>query len=172
MKTILPFLALTLCACNFDFADAVDNQSAKEVDRMLDVAEDTKAAINFQRNPDGKERVKKVKDGDTFTIGAEWSPYDLEWSIRVDGIDTPEKGTRAKCGRERDLSKQASDLTKKLLNESGNRVTLRNVGHDKYGGRLDATVILEDGRSLGDELLKAGLAKRYNGGGPKPNWCY
>lgn len=169
---ILPLCAVLLAGCNFDYAEAVDNRSAKDIDQILDVAEDAKAMVDYQRNPDGTERVKKVKDGDTLQLGAEWSPYDLEWSVRVSGIDTPEKGTRAKCGRERDLSKQATDLTKKLVAESDNRVTLQQVKHDKYGGRLNAVVVLSDGRVLGDELLKAGLAKRYNGGGPKPNWCY
>lgn len=133
------------------------------------VAIDSTAA---QQTATPTETVAYVKDGDTFEIAAHWSPYDLKWSVRVLGIDTPEKGYLAKCQREKDLSLRAKALATKLIEESGNMVTLRNVKHDKYGGRIDADVILVDGSSLADHLLEAGLAKRYNGGGPKPNWCY
>ncbi len=118
------------------------------------------------------ETVTRVHDGDTFFISASWNPYpNLEWSIRVLGIDTPEKGYLAKCQRERDLSEQATALTTRLIAESGNHVTLTHVQHDKYGGRFDANVMLSNGKSLADELLASKLARPYNGNGPKPNWC-
>jgi micrococcal nuclease len=118
------------------------------------------------------ETVTRVIDGDTFEIDSRWSPYDLIWRVRVAGIDTPEKGHRASCERERQLSTQATEMTRRLLDESLGRVRLRNVEHDKYGGRIVANVILANGKSLGDELLAARLARQYNGNGPKPNWCY
>lgn len=118
------------------------------------------------------ETVTRLKDGDTFEIAANWSPYDLDWSVRVLGIDTPEKGHLAKCDIERDRAARARALATRLLNESQGRVRLVRVKHDKYGGRIDAEVILANGESLGDELIAAGLARPYNGNGPKPNWCY
>jgi micrococcal nuclease len=117
------------------------------------------------------ETVARVIDGDTFLIAANWSPYPLDWRIRVIGIDTPEKGYLAKCDREREKSAEATALATSLIEESLGRVRLKQVQHDKYGGRLDAEVILADGRSLGAELIKAGVARPYNGSGPKPNWC-
>ena len=117
------------------------------------------------------ETVTRVVDGDTVLLAADWSPYDLEWKVRILGIDTPEKGHLAHCEREQKLSKKAQALTESLLGESLMRVRLKSVKHDKYGGRLDAEVILADGRSLGDELIKSGLARPYTGDGPKPNWC-
>jgi endonuclease YncB( thermonuclease family) len=118
------------------------------------------------------ETVTRVKDGDTFEIAADWSPYDLVWSVRVRGIDTPEKGHLARCAVERQRAAKAVAFTKKLLSESENQVWLREVQHDKYGGRIVSTVILADGTNLADHLLAAQLAKPYNGSGPKPNWCF
>ncbi|MGH7257019.1 MAG: thermonuclease family protein [Nitrospiraceae bacterium] len=67
--------------------------------------------------------------------------------IRLNGIDCPEKkqpfGTRAK----QFTSQEAF----------GKEVTVKEVGRDRYGRTL-AEVILPDGRSLNQELLKAGLA--------------
>ena len=117
------------------------------------------------------ETVVKVIDGDTFSIAADWSPYGLEWRVRILGIDTPEKGRLAKCAREKELSKQATALVDSLLTRD-HRVYLTNVKHDKYGGRINADVRLMDGRSIADILIAAKLAKRYNGNGPKPSWCY
>ena len=133
----------------------------------------TAATTTPTPSPEYQETVIRVVDGDTFQISALWNPYpNLEWKVRILGIDTPEKGTLAKCSRESDLSHQAQDLTTKLIAESNGHVVLRNVNHDKYGGRLDANVYLSDGRSLGQELLNSKLARPYNGSGPKPNWCF
>lgn len=118
------------------------------------------------------ETITEIVDGDTFIIAANWSPYPLKWKVRIRGIDTPEKGYRAKCEREKELAAQATALAEQLAHETLGRVKLRNVEHDKYGGRIDADVILADGRSMGGQLIKAGLAKPYNGNGPKPSWCY
>ena len=117
------------------------------------------------------ETVTKVIDGDTFAIAADWSPYDLHWTVRILGIDTPEKGRLAKCERERILSLKATEMVRTLLSKD-NRVRLSHVRHDKYGGRINAEVHLMDGRSIADVLLEAKLAKRYNGNGPKPSWCF
>lgn len=117
------------------------------------------------------ETITRIVDGDTVEIDARWSPYNLTWRVRMRGIDTPEKGTRARCTRERELSARAQALTEQLTAQTLNRVRLRNVDHDKYGGRLDADIIMADGRNMAEELLRAGLARRYNGNGPRPNWC-
>ncbi len=119
------------------------------------------------------DEVVRVIDGDTFVIRANWNPYpDLDWKIRILGIDTPEKGKLADCQRERDLSAKAQALSESLIAQSGNRVTLTNVQHDKYGGRLNADVYLSNGTSLAQQLIANKVAKPYNGNGPKPKWCF
>ncbi len=115
------------------------------------------------------DRVTRVVDADTYVIEAKWSPYDLEWKVRVSGIDSPERGHLAKCEKEKNLQIEASKFVHSLINNKS--VVLKNAKHDKWGGRINSEVILEDGRSIGDILLEKGYAKKYNGGGPRPNWC-
>lgn len=120
------------------------------------------------------EKVARVIDGDTFVLDAKWSPYPLVWQVRILGIDTPEKGHLAKCPEEAEHSKKAMKHTADMLFLAGNKATLTQVSHDKYGGRLDAKVTLRiDGKpvDLGESLIAAGYARPYSGEGPKPDWC-
>jgi micrococcal nuclease len=98
---------------------------------------------------------KTVIDGDTFYV-----------SIRVFGIDAPEQGDRAKCDQEREWAKRAKERMRELFR---GRVTLDLHGIDEFG-RLLATVRLQDGRDLGEVLLKENLARPYKAG-HTPNWC-
>jgi micrococcal nuclease len=92
---------------------------------------------------------KTVIDGDTFYV-----------SIRLFGVDAPEQGDRAKCGQERVWAKRAKVRVQELLH---GRVTLDLHGIDEFG-RLLATVRLQDGRDLGQVLLKENLARPYEPG--------
>ena len=47
-------------------------------------------------------------------------------------------------------------------------VTLVSHGWDKYGGRIDGTIRLEDGRDLTEVMIAAGHAAPWDGVGPKP----
>jgi micrococcal nuclease len=112
-------------------------------------------------------------DGDTIKVHMPGLPHELQpVKVRVLGIDTPESGGRAKCARERELGAKASALTRFLINDARARrlvVTFSEIGWDKYGGRIDARVSI-DGRSLGDTLISAGLARTYDGG-KRAGWC-
>lgn len=70
--------------------------------------------------------------------------------MRLHGIDAPETGqdfgTRAK--------QAASDLA------FGKQVTIREMDKDRYG-RTVAEVILPDGKSLGQEMVRAGYAWHF-----------
>jgi micrococcal nuclease len=143
-----------------------------DIASRFELENEAHAAVTQAQQRTHFDTVTRVIDGDTVAIRAEWNPYpNIEWRIRMAGIDTPEKGARASCARERELGTRAHQMTEQLVQQTLGRVRLRNVKHDKYGGRLVADVIMADGRSMSDELLKAGMAKRYNGSGPKPNWC-
>jgi micrococcal nuclease len=98
---------------------------------------------------------KTVIDGDTFYV-----------SVRLLGVDAPERGDRAKCDQERALSKRSTERVKELLH---GRVTLDVRGVDELG-RLLANVRLSDGRDLGDVLLQEQFARPYRPG-QHPNWC-
>jgi endonuclease YncB( thermonuclease family) len=112
--------------------------------------------------------ILRVIDGDTIEIKNECFPKELKLSVRVLGIDTPEKGSRAKCEKEAKLAEKASKFTKQFIGKN-KTATFRNIQWDKFGGRLLADVEI-NGKSLSDELIKNGLARSYDGK-KKGSWC-
>jgi endonuclease YncB( thermonuclease family) len=112
--------------------------------------------------------ILRVVDGDTIEIKDECFPTELKLSIRVLGIDTPEKGSKAKCDKEAKLAEKASKFTKEFIGKN-KTATFRNIKWDKYGGRLLADVEI-NGKSLSGELIKNGLARSYDGK-KKGSWC-
>lgn len=114
--------------------------------------------------------VVRVIDGDTVEVLARpWLDVTISTRIRVAGIDTPEKGGRARCQAEAALAERASALTRAALPE-GAQVLVSGIGPDKYAGRVVAAIAAPDGRDLGAALLAAGLARPYDGG-HKDSWC-
>jgi len=114
--------------------------------------------------------ITRVIDGDTVGIQATWLPAPLkpELSIRVFGVDTPEKGFRAACPSEAARGEAASAFTKNAIATSTKRqVTL--IDWDKYGGRVLGDVIL-NGQSLRVMLIQNGFAREYYGEA-KQSWC-
>jgi endonuclease YncB( thermonuclease family) len=47
-------------------------------------------------------------------------------------------------------------------------VQVLSYGWDKYGGRIDGSTTMADGRDFGQVMIEAGHAKPYAGHGPKP----
>lgn len=108
-------------------------------------------------------------DGDTIRTYFVDMPCPLcRGSVRIRGIDTPEKGSRAKCAVESELAARASALTKKLIGTQDTMV-VSNYHWDKYGGRIVADVHI-GGVNIGQSLIEAGLAVPYDGG-KKTSWC-
>jgi endonuclease YncB( thermonuclease family) len=119
----------------------------------------------------GEWKIIESVDGDTFKvdIGANLPKSMNTLSVRVFGIDTPEKGGRAKCQDENRLAILASSFTKGLITDEKNVITIDPIGWDKFGGRFDAKVSI-NGVALDEMLIKMGLAKRYHGE-KKSSWC-
>lgn len=114
--------------------------------------------------------LTRVVDGDTVEFQATFLPAPLKpvLSIRVYGVDTPEKGFRAQCPSEAARGAAATEFTKKVINASKQRlVTI--MSWDKYGGRVLGDVIL-DGQSLRALLIQNGYAREYYGEA-KQSWC-
>ena len=92
------------------------------------------------------DKVVGVKDGDTIVLLVNGE----EVTVRLHGVDTPEKnqayGQRAK--------QYTSDLV------FGKQVRLIVDSKDRYG-RTVGTIILPDGRSLNEELVRNGMAWHY-----------
>lgn len=115
-------------------------------------------------------KITRIIDGDTVAFEANWLPDPLkkELSIRVYGVDTPEKGFRAKCPKEDERGKAATKFTQKVLSEA-NTVQINLREWDKYGGRVLGDIIV-DGKSLRTLLITNGYAREYYGEA-KQSWC-
>lgn len=89
-------------------------------------------------------KVIHIADGDTITV---LNDAIEQIKIRLNGIDCPEKAQA--------FGNKAKQYTKGLV--AGQMVTIQANDTDKYG-RTIADVILNDGRNLSQELVKAGYA--------------
>lgn len=98
--------------------------------------------------------VVKVRDGDTFDVRMDIGfGLSMEVAVRLKGINCEEmKGSKA------DLAERARKFTEDVLTNS-KQCTVLSYGWDKYGGRIDAEVMLSDGRSLNNLLVESGLAR-------------
>jgi endonuclease YncB( thermonuclease family) len=114
--------------------------------------------------------ITRVIDGDTVAFQAPFLPAPLkqELSIRVFGVDTPEKGHRAQCPSEDQRGQAATAFTKAQINASTKRQVIL-MDWDKYGGRVLGDVVL-DGKSLRQMLIANGFAREYYGEA-KQSWC-
>ena len=107
-------------------------------------------------------KVMRVVDGDTITA---WCDGGLE-RIRLSGFDTPEIFS-PQCNRELVLGLRAMVALKGALWGS-DRIVLRPSGEDRFGRTLLRMTV--DGRSVGNDLVRRGLARPY-AGGPRFSWC-
>ena len=114
--------------------------------------------------------ITRIVDGDTLRVDAAADlPGELAaLSVRIRGIDTPEKGGRAKCDSERARGQAATAFTAEAV-AGARSIVIRDPEWGKWAGRVIADVLL-DGRSLATALLQAGHARRYDGG-RRGAWC-
>jgi endonuclease YncB( thermonuclease family) len=114
--------------------------------------------------------ITRVIDGDTVAFQAPFLPAPLkpELSIRVFGVDTPEKGFRAQCPSEAQRGEAASAFTKQAIAQAAQRQIVL-IDWDKYGGRVLGDVLL-NGQSLRQMLIANGFAREYYGEA-KQSWC-
>ena len=114
--------------------------------------------------------ITRVIDGDTVAFKADFLPAPLkqELSIRVFGVDTPEKSWRAECESEAAWGERASQFTKDQLN-GATKLQVAIYKWDKFGGRVLGDIII-DGESLRYMLIENGFAREYYGT-KKESWC-
>ncbi len=99
-------------------------------------------------------------DGDTIVCGRQ--------HVRILNIDTPELGAKAHCPLEADAAERARLFTAAAL--AGGPVDVRpdpKRPRDRYGRTLAWVVV--DGQDLGEQLIAAGLARRWDG--RRRPWC-
>jgi len=126
-----------------------------------------------QKQPQGvvyDAQIVRVNDGDTVVIAAPFLPKPLkpELAVRVYGVDTPEKGFRAKCPQEDQRGQAASAFTKQAVANSQQRQVVL-YDWDKFGGRVLGDILL-NGQSLRAMLIQNGFAREYFGDA-KQSWC-
>ena len=107
-------------------------------------------------------------DGDTITFNLpNLHPIIGEKiSVRVNGIDTPE--IKGNCEKEKYDAQQAKEMVADIL-KNAEQITLKNIERGKYF-RIAANVLV-DGEDLGDMLVEAGVAVKYDGGKKSHKWC-
>lgn len=111
--------------------------------------------------------VAAVIDGDTLRVRARvWLGQEVDTLVRLLGVDAPE--LHGRCAEERRRAEEARAFLRRRA--QGGRVSLVDVRTDKYGGRVLARVLDDDGTDLGAALVAAGLARTY-GGGRRVAWC-
>lgn len=85
--------------------------------------------------------------------------------IRLENIDAPE--LHGRCPAETELAYRAKAMTGWLIRQGA---TVKPVGRlDRYGRTL-ALVDIRGAGDLGEQLVRAGLARPYHGGRRLP-WC-
>jgi endonuclease YncB( thermonuclease family) len=111
--------------------------------------------------------VTEVIDGDTVWAKAKiWVGQEITTKVRLAGINAPETGSTAGCASEKAKGQEAKVYLASLI--EGRDVRLYDVQFDKYGGRVDARVVMEDDRDVSAELLAKGFAIPYRAAKP---WC-
>lgn len=99
-----------------------------------------------------------VVDGDTFWMdGAK---------IRVADIDAPETHP-PRCAEEKRLGEAATLRLRALLNAGPVTLVRPKRDTDRYGRAL--RIVTRGGKSLGDQLVTEGLARRWTG--RRQPWC-
>lgn len=112
--------------------------------------------------------VDRVLDGDTFAARVKLEDEtNITVRVRLLDVDTPE--IDGACQKEIDMARKAQNRTTQLL-PVGSVVDLYDIKDDKYLGRIDAKVIMPDGRDLSNVLIKENLGRPYDGG-KRQSWC-
>lgn len=131
------------------------------------------ATVLAQKMPKGvtyDAQILSVTDGDTVVIAAPFLPAPLkpQLSVRIFGVDTPEKGHRAKCAGEAQRGEMATQYTKQMISQ-GQKFQVILYGWDKFGGRVLGDILV-NGQSIRQGLIANGFAREYYGDA-KQSWC-
>lgn len=103
----------------------------------------------------------RVIDGDTFVLDGE--------TIRIENIDAPERGKRARCLAEAALADRASEALEVIVRRP---VSLERSGRDRYGrtlARVFVTTPSGNSSDVGEVMVTAGWAARWDG--HRREWC-
>jgi micrococcal nuclease len=107
--------------------------------------------------PATSQSTLRVIDGDTIAVRGT--------TIRIMGLDAPE--LHGACRAEIALAQRARARLQALLSGP---YSIERHGRDRYGRAL-ARVRDAQGRDVAAVLVSEGLARAYDGRGPRGGWC-
>jgi len=113
--------------------------------------------------------VLRVVDGDTVILNIPNTHPILgkKIGLRISHIDTPEMRGKTQC--EKDKARMAKALVEVAV-KRGKRFNVTELQRGKFF-RVVGTLLI-DGVSIADQLIKSGLAYKYEGGTKlKIDWC-
>lgn len=114
-------------------------------------------------------QVTRIVDGDTIEVVARtWIEENRRMLVRLSGVNAPE--LHARCAEERTAAESSRQALSGYLGGVGAGVVLRDIQHDKYGGRVRARVATARGRDVAEAMMKGGYAAAYSGG-RRPSYC-
>ena len=111
--------------------------------------------------------LRRVIDGDTIVVDlpCDDSLVCKKMSVRIYGLDTPEK--RARCPREKRLAYEAKAYLEAFLLDK--QIDLADC---KRGGFFRLICSVEaDGVDVSGHMINKGLARFYDGRGKRGGWC-
>jgi len=123
--------------------------------------------------------IVEVYDGDTIKTYMPLHEKLSKTSIRIYGIDTPERAAksypttgklgRAKCRKEADMALVAKAVIDDIAKGSSYMV-VEPIKWGKFGGRIVGKVTI-NGVDIADELIQMKLAVPYFGKRKTKDWC-
>lgn len=144
----LIFVLTAGISCRQD-KDSARNEFRERQEAMRNDSEGATATGTPSSEPapaPGGDKVVAVKDGDTIELLRNGQTV----TVRLYGVDAPEKN--------QDFGHRAKQFASDLAFNKTVRLIVHNT--DRYG-RTVGTIILPDGRSLNEELVKNGFAWHY-----------
>lgn len=106
-----------------------------------------------------------VIDGDSYRASMNGQIV----TVRLAHADTPEKGYRARCDREREMAERATNRAAELI--GGRTVEVKILAAaDRYGRPL-VEITTSAGRDLAEQLIAERHAVSYEGRGARQDWC-
>lgn len=107
--------------------------------------------------------VLRIIDGDTFEARLRvWFGQDVTVAVRIRGFDAPE--LKSKCPRDSALAQEARAALADIL--ASGPLVLRDVGRDKYNGRIVASVEIasvRESENVAALMIAGGYGRPYDG---------
>jgi endonuclease YncB( thermonuclease family) len=108
-----------------------------------------------------------VFDGDTFSARVKLeNDVGISVRVRIRNIDAPE--IHGECESETELAGLARTRLMEII-PRGTAVKLSKIKDDKYLGRIDALVSLDE-KDIGQIMMNEKLARKYDGK-KRQSWC-